>query len=93
MIIGLTIISKTVLTRFSRIVLSVKNNVRFFVHCHHFSSQKETLMNNIESIDEVFLMCLKKKVYILLFGCSKSKYHTDSKAMIFLIEFTLISLV
>ena len=51
MIIGLTIISKTVLTRFPRIVLSVKNNVRFFVHCHHFSSQKETLMNNTESTD------------------------------------------
>lgn len=52
MIIGLTIISKTVLTRFPRIVLSVKNNVRFFAHCHNFLSQKETLMNNVESIDE-----------------------------------------
>ena len=36
-------------------------------------------------------MCLKKKVYILLFGCSKSEYHIDSKAMTFLIEFSLVS--
>ena len=30
--------------------LSVENNVHFFLHCHHFSLQRQTLMNNIKSV-------------------------------------------
>ena len=32
--------------------LSVENNVHFSLHCHHFSLQLQTLMNNIKSIDK-----------------------------------------
>ena len=32
--------------------LSVENNVHFFLLCHHFSFQRQTLMNNIKSIDK-----------------------------------------
>ena len=28
--------------------LSVENNVHFFLHCHNFSLQRQTLMNNIK---------------------------------------------
>ena len=32
--------------------LSVENDVHFFLHCHHFSLQRQTLMSNIKSIDK-----------------------------------------
>ena len=32
--------------------LSVENNVHFFLYCHHVSLQRQTLMNNIKSIDK-----------------------------------------
>ena len=31
--------------------LRVENNVHYFLHCHHFLLQRETLMNNIKSTD------------------------------------------
>ena len=58
--------------------LSVENNVHFFLHCHHFSLQRQTLMNNIKSVDN-----------ILLFGNSKHQYHINSKILSFSIDFIL----
>ena len=58
--------------------LSVENNVHFFLHCHHFPLQRQTLMNNIKSVDN-----------ILLFGNSKHQYHINSKILSFSIDFIL----
>ena len=51
--------------------LSVENNVHFFLHCHHFSLQRQTRMNNIKSIDKD----INDLVNIFLFGSSKYQYH------------------
>ena len=32
--------------------LRVESNFHFLLHCHHFSLQRQTLMNNIKSIDK-----------------------------------------
>ena len=52
--------------------LNVKNNVHFFLHCHHFSLQKQTLMNSIESIDkDITNETDRDLVNNFLFGSSK----------------------
>ena len=70
--------------------LSVENNVHFFLHCHHFSLQRQTLMNNIKSIDkDIINETDSDLVNILLFGSSKYQYHIDSKILSFSIDFIL----
>ena len=32
--------------------LNVENNVHFFLHCHHLSLKRQTLVSNIKSIDK-----------------------------------------
>ena len=62
--------------------LSVENNVHFFLHCHHFSLQRQTLMNNIKSIDkDIINVTVGDLVNILLFGSSKYQYHINSKIL------------
>ena len=70
--------------------LSVENNVPFFLHCHHFSLQRQTLMNNIKSIDkDIINETDSDLVNILLFGSSKYQYHINSKMLSFSIDFIL----
>ena len=70
--------------------LSVENNVHFFQHCHHFSLQRQTLMNNIKSIDkDIINETDSDLVNILLFGSSKYQYHINSKILSFSIDFIL----
>ena len=70
--------------------LSVENNVHFFLHCHHFSLQRQTLMNNIKSIDKTIINAPDSAlVNILLFGSSKYQYHINSKILNFSIDFIL----
>ena len=70
--------------------LSVENNVHFFLYCHHFSLQKQTLMNNIKSIDKNIINATDSDlVNILLFGSSKYQYHINSKIFSFSIDFIL----
>ena len=52
--------------------LSVENNVHSFLHCHHFSLQRQILMSNIKSIDKDIINATDSDlVNILLFGSSK----------------------
>ena len=70
--------------------LSVANNVHFFLHCHHFSLQRQTLMNNIKLIDkDIINETDSDLVNILLFGSSKYQYHINSKILSFSIDFIL----
>ena len=70
--------------------LSVENNVHFFLHCHHFLLQRQTLMNNIKSIDKDIINATDSDlVNILLFGSSKYQYHINSKILSFSIDFIL----
>ena len=70
--------------------LSVENNVHFFLHRHHFSLQRQTLMNNIKSIDKDNINASNSDlVNILLFGSSKYQYHINSKILSFSIDFIL----
>ena len=70
--------------------LSVENNVHFLLHCHHFSLQRQTLMNNIKSIDKDNINASNSDlVNILLFGSSKYQYHINSKILSFSIDFIL----
>ena len=65
-------------------ILSVEKNVYFFLHCHHFSLQRQTLMNNIKPIDkDIINETDVDLVNILLFVSSKYEYHTNSKILIF----------
>ena len=59
--------------------LSAENNIHFFLHCHHFSLQRQTLMNNIKSNDKDINATDSDLVNILLFGSSKYQYHINSK--------------
>ena len=55
--------------------LSVENNVHFFLHCHHFSLQRQTLMSNIKSVDKDIINATDSDlVNILRFGSSKYQY-------------------
>ena len=51
--------------------LSVQNNVHFFLHCHHFSLQRQTLMSNIKSIDKDIINATNMfvLVYVSAFVC------------------------
>ena len=70
--------------------LSVENNVHFFLHCHHFLLQRQSLMNNIKSIDKDIINATDSDlVNILLFGSSKYQYHINSKILSFSIDFIL----
>ena len=70
--------------------LSVENNVHFFLHRHHFSLQRQTLMNNIKSIDKDIIHASDSDlVNILLFGSSKYQYHINSKTLSFSTDFIL----
>ena len=70
--------------------LSAENNVHFFLQCHHFSLQRQVLMNNIESIDKDTINETDSNlVNILLFGSSKYQYHINSKILSFPIDFIL----
>ena len=61
--------------------LSVENNVHFFLYCHHFPLQRQTLMNNIKSIDkDIINETDSDLVNILLFG--SSKYHDTNTTLI-----------
>ena len=52
--------------------LSVENNVHFFLHRHHFLLQRQTLMNNIKSIDKDIINASDSDlVNIVFFGISK----------------------
>ena len=64
--------------------LSVENNVHSFLHCHHFSLQRQTLMSNIKSVDKDIINATDSDlVNILLFGSSKYQYHINSKYSVF----------
>ena len=64
--------------------LSIGNNVNFFLHCHHFSLQRQTPMNNIKSIDkDIINETDSDLVNILLFGSSTYQYHINSKILSF----------
>ena len=74
--------------------LSVEINVHFFLHCHHFPKQRQTLMNNIKSIDKGIINASDSNlVKILLFGNSKYQhhikyqYHINLKILSFSIDF------
>ena len=70
--------------------LSVENNVHFFLHCHHFLLQIQTLMNNIKLIDkDIINETDSDLVNILFFGSSKYQYHINSKLLSFSIDFIL----
>ena len=70
--------------------LSVENNVHFFLHCHHFSLQRQTLMSNIKSIDKDIINETDRDLAnILFFGGSKYQYHINSKILSFSIDFIL----
>ena len=70
--------------------LSIEKNVHFFLRCHHFSLQRQTLMNNIKSIDKDNINASNSDlVNILLFGSSKYQYHINSKILSFSIDFIL----
>ena len=72
--------------------LRVKNNVHFFLHCHHFSLHTKP-MNNIKSIDKDIMNGHDSDlVNILLFGCSKYKYHINSKILNFSIDMVSINI-
>ena len=64
--------------------LSLENSVHFFLHCHHFSLQRQTLMRNIKSIDKDIINAPDSHlVNILLFASSKYQYHINSKILSF----------
>ena len=68
--------------------LSIENNVHFFLHCHHSSLQKQTLMNNIKSIDkDITNETDSNLVKNFLFGNSKYQYHINSKTLNFSTDF------
>ena len=68
--------------------LRVENNVQFFLECHHFSLQKQTLMNNIKPIDkDIINKTDSDLVNILLFGSSKYEYHINLKMITFSTDF------
>ena len=70
--------------------LSVENNIYFFLHCYCFSLQRQTLINNIKSIDKDIINASDSDlVNILLFGSSKYQYHINSKILSFSIDFIL----
>ena len=70
--------------------LSIENNVHFFLPCHHFSLQRQTLMNNIKSINKDIINATDSDlVNIVLFGSSKYQYHVNSKILSFSIDFIL----
>ena len=51
--------------------VSVENNVHFFLHCHHFSLHRHTLMNSIKSIDNITKETDSDLANFVLFGSSK----------------------
>ena len=64
--------------------LSIEKNVHFFLHCHHFSLERQTFMNNIKPIDKDIINKTDSDLAnILLFVSSKYEYHTNSKILIF----------
>ena len=69
--------------------LSVESlSIHFFLHCHHFSFQRQTLMNNTKSIDkDIIKETDSDLVNILLFGSSKYQYHINSRILSFSIDF------
>ena len=68
--------------------LSVENNVHFFLLCHHFSLQRQILMNYIKSIDKDIINATDcDLVNILLFGSSKYQHHINSKLLSFSNDF------
>ena len=70
--------------------LSVENNFHFFLHCHHFSLQRQTLMSNIKSIDKNIIKASDSDlVNNPLFGSSKYQYHINAKILSFSIDFIL----
>ena len=68
--------------------LSVGNNAYFFLHCHHFSLQRQTLMNNIKSIDKDIINETGSDL-VNIFGSSKYQYYINSKILSFSIDFIL----
>ena len=67
--------------------LSVENND--FLHCHHFPLQRQTLMNNIKSINrDIINETDSDLVNILLYESSKYEYNIYSKLLSFSIDFT-----
>ena len=53
-----------------------------FLHCRHFSLQRQTLMNYIKSIDKGIINETDSDlVNILLFGSTKYQYHINSKIL------------
>ena len=53
-----------------------------FLYYHHFSLQRQTLMNYIKSIDKGIINETDSDlVNILLFGSSKYQYHINSKIL------------
>ena len=69
--------------------LSIENNIHFFLHCHHFSLQRHTLMNNIKSIDKDINGTDTDLVNILPFVNSKYQYDINSKILNFSTDFIL----
>ena len=70
--------------------LSVESDVHFFLHCHHFSQQRQTLMNNIRPIDkDIINETDNDLINILLFGSNKYEYHIISKILNFSNDFIL----
>ena len=60
--------------------LSLENNVHFF----HFSLQRQTLMNNIKSVDKDIINETDSDfVNVALFGSNKYEYHINSKILNF----------
>ena len=64
--------------------LIVENSIHFFLHCHHFSLPKQTLMDNIKSTDKDIINENDSDIVnILLLGRCKYEYHINSKIRIF----------
>ena len=69
--------------------LSVENNVHFFLHCHQFSLQRQTLMKNIKSMDKDIIDEADSDLVKILFDSSKYEYHSNSKILNFSTDFIL----
>ena len=65
--------------------LSVENNVLFFLRFHNFSFQRQTLMNNMKSLDEEVLSVSDSEMVTILVVA-----NTNITLIHFSIEFSLM---
>lgn len=73
-------------------VPEIENNVRFHLHCHHFSRQRQTILNNVKWNDEdIFYTSDSELINVHFCGGRKCECHINSKILNFSMEFILMS--